>query len=245
MHDFIEGLKQGFDFFATLHPHVDIGTKLVVTDGFSNLVSITILILLGRWMYFQLKDTYLFRNHLMGKVGAIVFVICLMLAWSSLSVLCLAAFYAYGSLIGFTIAFQNGNRIRTSPFIGAGIIASFWVSVILLWMFKYPLLEYIQLGIIGWLAWNAAHEAIRIIQLNKIEDQILFIVIGGCISLSIFEPVSFNRLLVQVSQGTYFQTKGNVTIAFIFYYLPLLGWILGASGIQFKKRPINSLQRYT
>ena len=125
-----------------------------------------------------------------------------------------------------------------------GLLPPFGSAGILLWMFKYPLLEYVQLGIIGWLAWNAAHEAIRIIQLNKIEDQILFIVIGGCISLSIFEPVSFNRLLVKVSQGTYFQTKGNVTIAFILYYLPLLGGFLGASGVRFKKRPINSLQRY-
>ncbi|MFI5251137.1 MAG: hypothetical protein ACHQQQ_01790 [Bacteroidota bacterium] len=230
MREIIDGLKEGFQFTVTFHPHLELDKVLLGTSGLSNFLILMTLGGLIAAIYFSVEQSKIIESVPFGKPGFVTALACLALAWSGLASIALTFFYIIGSLTGCLIGVRNGTLLRRNIFFGVSMLAGIFIGGILIVLAPINLGKTVQLIILCWLAWDMVQEGLRTINMERFYHLYIFLMIGGAISLVFFDPKIYCLLIVKASETTSMRivyTDGFKNLMIAFSYTPILGWVIG------------------
>ena len=226
MSDLLEGMKNGVEFAFTLRSSTGIGSKLVQYSGFSEIISAFVLVGFGVILFSFSKDIALFRAQPSGSRALVVITVVLSLfAWRSVPIW-LYAFYGWGSMVALLIGVRNGIRLYQAPLVGLGFVLGMLLSGAVFFLLPVYLATILQIVLIGYLCFDTVTQSLSTLYSLPAKAAIV-VTIGGTVSLTVFDPDTFLKLLGNIAKTDSEPTYWTKFVFKSLSYTSPLGWLLG------------------
>ncbi len=238
MGEFVQGLLSGVDLFISFRPTGNMVAELVGVEGAGSLFGIAAWGVLCIGIYIQLEREGVFRRNPQFRFLSISLMILLIFPLSSVLPFLLCGYYLLGSGAGFIMGAISGSMLRTSLPFRIAVPIGFAAYTVCLMLAPRDIVATAAIGALLILAWYSYEEISRAYEGQPLMYVARAFLFTGVVSLVVFNPENFSKLLVNVSQITALPIREAPTGLLTFlYYVPLGGWVVGLLSPHSIRRP--------